>query len=88
MIRTIYTNIFNKEPNEILINRIEDDYYAPCTIAKVFSSFYEKNGGNIIDKDMEIEQILIDLANKNIKTNDEIIIEYSKKYQRDHMKNN
>ncbi len=86
MIKTIYNNIFGKEPNEILINKIEDDYYAPCTIAKVFSSFYEKNGGNITNKELEIDQILIDLANKNIKTNDEIIIEYSKKYQRDHMK--
>jgi hypothetical protein len=76
----IYKNIFKKDINEILLNKIEDDYYAPCTVVKVFSSLYEKYGGKMEGKDNEIEQLLIDLGNKDIKTNDKIIIEYSEKY--------
>jgi hypothetical protein len=84
MISQIYTNIFKTEPRQDLIENIEENYYAPCTIAKAFSSFYESNGGNIEGKQEKIDMILSDLANKTIKTNDQIIIEYSKKYQRDH----
>lgn len=86
MISQIYKNIFKTEPRQDLIENIEENYYAPCTIAKAFSSFYESNGGNIEGKQDKIDMILSDLANKTIKTNDQIIIEYSKKYQRDHPK--
>jgi len=84
MIATIYKNIFGKEIDMEKLDKIENDYYAPCTIAKVFSSFYEKNGGKIENKQNEIDMLLVDLANKTVRTNDEIIVEYSKRYQRDH----
>lgn len=84
MIGTIYKNIFGKDINADKLSLIENDYYAPCTIAKVFSSFYEKNGGKVDGKQNEIDALLDDLANKTIKTNDEIIVEYSERYQRDH----
>jgi len=84
MIATIYKNIFGTEADEEKINTIDNDYYAPCTIAKVFSSFYEKNGGKIENKRDNIDMLLVDLANKTVRTNDEIIVEYSKRYQRDH----
>lgn len=87
MIATIYKNIFGTEIDMEKLNKIENDYYAPCTIAKVFSSFYEKNGGKIENKQDEIDMLLVDLANKTVRTNDEIIVEYSKRYQRDHPNN-
>ena len=87
MIATIYKNIFGKEIDMMKLDKIENDYYAPCTIAKVFSSFYEKNGGKIENKQNEIDMLLVDLANKTVRTNDEIIVEYSKRYQRDHPNN-
>ncbi len=84
MIATIYKNIFGMEIDMDKLDKIENDYYAPCTIAKVFSSFYEKNGGKIENKQNDIDMLLVDLANKTVRTNDEIIVEYSKRYQRDH----
>ena len=84
MIATIYKNIFGAMPDEEKIERIDNDYYAPCTIAKVFSSFYEKNGGKIENKQDMINMLLVDLANKTVRTNDKIIVEYSERYQRDH----
>jgi hypothetical protein len=87
MIATIYKNIFGKEIDMMKLAKIENDYYAPCTIAKVFSSFYEKNGGKIENKQDDIDMLLVDLANKTVRTNDEIIVEYSKRYQRDHPNN-
>lgn len=76
MIRGIYRNIFNTEPNMDLIRMIKEDYYAPCVISQQFISFLETNGGNINEKQKEINKILLDLANDNIKTNQEKIIEY------------
>ena len=87
MIATIYKNIFGMEIDMEKLDKIENDYYAPCTIAKVFSSFYEKNGGKIENKQDMIDMLLADLANKTVRTNDEIIVEYSKRYQRDHPNN-
>lgn len=76
MIKGIYKNIFNLEPNMELIKMIKEDYYAPCVISQQFISFLETNGGNIEGKQKEINKILLDLANDNIKTNQEKIIEY------------
>ena len=87
MISDLYKSIINKTPDESIIKDIPEDYYAPCTIAKVFSSFYEKNGGKIENKQDMIDILLADLANKTVRTNDEIIVEYSKRYQRDHPNN-
>lgn len=84
MVAQLYNNIFGSVPKQELVDNIEEKYYAPCTIAKVFSSFFEKNGGQVMDKQDAIDQILVDLANKKIKTNEEIITEYSKRYQRDY----
>lgn len=76
MISGIYRNIFNSEPNMDLIRMIKEDYYAPCVISQQFISFLETNGGNINGRQKEIDKILLDLANDNIKTNQEKIIEY------------
>jgi len=76
MIRGIYKNIFNSEPNMELIRMIPEDYYAPCVISQNFISFLETNSGNIQEKQKEIDKILLDLANNNIKTNQNKIIEY------------
>jgi hypothetical protein len=76
MIKGIYQNIFNSEPNMDLINMIKEDYFAPCVISQQFISFLETNGGNIDGKQKEIDKILLDLANDNIKTNQEKIMEY------------
>ena len=76
MISGIYRNIFNSEPDMDLIRMIKEDYYAPCVISQQFISFLETNGGNINGKQKEIDKILLDLANDNIKTNQEKIIEY------------
>lgn len=84
MIATIYKNIFGMDIDTERLEKIDNDYYAPCTIAKVFSSFYEKNGGKIENKQDEINMLLYDLANKTVRTNDEILVEYSQRYQRDH----
>jgi len=74
MIATIYKNIFGMEIDMEKLDKIENDYYAPCTIAKVFSSFYEKNGGKIDNKQDEIDMILADLANKTVRTNVRVVI--------------
>ena len=81
MIRDLYKNIFSLQPNEDLIKNIEEEYYAPCTISKQFVSFYEKNGGNIKDKEKELENLLVDLAQKKIETNHELIAKYSHNYK-------
>jgi SpoVK/Ycf46/Vps4 family AAA+-type ATPase len=80
MIYDLYKNIFGKEPHIDLINKIDDDYYAPCTISKQFISFYEKNGGNIENKDEELNGILQNLIDKRIETNRELILNYSQNY--------
>ncbi len=80
MIRDLYCNIFNDKPDEEKILKIEEDYYAPCTISKHFVSFYEKNGGNISDKKEELNKLLEDLINKNLETNRELIVNYSRTY--------
>ncbi len=76
MIRGIYLNIFGREPNMKLIQMIKEDHYAPCVISQQFISFLETHGGDIKDKQKEIDKILLDLANNDIKTNKEKIIEY------------
>jgi hypothetical protein len=82
MIRGLYKSIFNKDPQEKLILDIEENFYAPCTISKQFVSFYEKNGGNINDKDEELNKLLEDLIFKRIQTNRELIMNYSKSYNK------
>ncbi len=76
MITGIYKSIFNNEPETKLIKMIPEDYYAPCVIAQQFISFFEKYGGNIQNKTDEIEQILINLAKKEIETNQDKIVSY------------
>lgn len=76
MIKGIYQNIFNSEPNMELIRMIKENYYAPCVISQQFISFLETNGGFINGKQKEIDKILLDLANDNIKTNKDKIVEY------------
>lgn len=80
MIYDLYKNIFNKEPSPKLIEQIDDDYYAPCTISKQFISFYEKNGGKIENKDEELNNLLQNLIDKRIETNRELISNYSRNY--------
>ncbi len=76
MIAGIYKNIFHKDPNMTLIKMIREDYYAPCVIAQQFITLYEKYGGKIDDKQSEIENILVNLANNKIETNQDKIISY------------
>ncbi len=76
MIAGIYKSIFHKEPNIDLIKMIREDFYAPCVISQQFISFYEKYGGNIDDKQTEIDNILVNLANNKIETNQDKIISY------------
>ena len=78
MITGIYKNIFHEEPNMKLIKKITENKYAPCVISQQFISLFEKYGGNIKGKQKEIDNILIDLANDNIKTNQDKIISYIK----------
>lgn len=80
MIYDLYTNIFGKEPHSELIEQIDDDYYAPCTISKQFISFYEKNGGKIENKEVELNSLLQSLIDKKIETNRELISNYSRNY--------
>ena len=80
MIRDLYKNIFGIEPDLEKINQIEEDYYAPCTISKQFVSYFEKNGGIITGKEDELNKLLDDLINKNIETNKELIVNYSRMY--------
>ena len=78
MIIGIYKNIFHDEPNMKLIKRISENKYAPCVISQQFISIFEKYGGNIKGKQKEIDNILLDLANDNIRTNQDKIITYIK----------
>jgi hypothetical protein len=80
MIRDLYINILKKKPHMDLINKIEENYYAPCTISKQFISFYEKNGGNLKDKDYEIRILLQNLIDKKVETNKDLIFNYSRNY--------
>jgi hypothetical protein len=80
MIRGLYKSIFNKDPIEKLILDIDENFFAPCTISKHFVSFYEKNGGNIDDKEEELNKLLEDLIFKRIQTNRDLIMNYSKSY--------
>jgi hypothetical protein len=76
MISGIYKSIFKNEPDSKLIKMIPEDYYAPCVVAQQFISFFEKYGGHIQNKSDEIEQILINLAKKEIETNQDKIVSY------------
>ena len=76
MITELYVNIFKKRPNTDIIQKIPIDKYAPCLIAQQFISLFEKYGGNIDDREKDIEKILIDLAENNIETNLNIISSY------------
>lgn len=78
MIKELFIKIFNYEPDQQLIDKIPENKYAPCVITQQFISYYERNAGNISDKKLEINNILKNLADGNIYTNDEIISEYSK----------
>lgn len=78
MISGIYKSIFKNEPDSKLIKMIPEDYYAPCVVAQQFISFFEKYGGHIQNKSDEIEQILINLAKKEIETNQDKIVSYIK----------
>ena len=78
MISGIYKSIFNNNPDTKLIKMIQEDYYAPCVVAQQFISFFEKYGGNIQNKTDEIEKILINLAKKEIETNQDKIVSYIK----------
>jgi hypothetical protein len=80
MISDLYKSIIGLFPDESIIKEIPEDYYAPCTISKHFVSFYEKNGGNINNKEKELRELLDDLVLKRIQTNKEVIMNYSKEY--------
>jgi len=81
MIEELYYNIFKMEPNKALIKKIPEDFYAPCVIAQQFIELYERYSKIINNKQKEIEQILIDLANNNIKTSQDKIKDYLKKLE-------
>ena len=68
MIEELYYNIFKMEPNKDLINKIPEDFYAPCVIAQQFIELYERYSKIITQKQKDIDQILIDLALNHIKT--------------------
>lgn len=78
MITGIYKNIFNMDPEQELINKIPEDLYAPCVVSQQFISIFEKYGGDIKDKQEEINKILQNLAENNIETNQDKIISYIK----------
>jgi hypothetical protein len=80
MIRDLYKKIFDIDPDFEKIKQIEEDFYAPCTISKQFVSYFEKNGGNITGKEEELNKLLDDLINKNLETNRELIVNYSRIY--------
>lgn len=81
MIKELYFNIFKMEPNMDLIKKIPEDFYAPCVIAQQFIELYERYSKIITQKQREIEQILIDLANHRIKTSQDKIKDYLKKLE-------
>jgi len=78
MIVGIYKNIFNQEPDIKLIKNIPIDKYAPCMISQQFISLFEKYGGKVDGKQKEINNILINLAQDNIETNQDKIMLYIK----------
>jgi hypothetical protein len=78
MIAGIYKNIFNQLPDMKLIKNIPIDKYAPCMISQQFISLFEKYGGKIEGKQKEINNILINLAQDNIETNQDKIMTYIK----------
>lgn len=78
MIKGIYKNIFNRDPDEELIKKIPEDLYAPCVISQQFITLFEKYGGSVEDKQDEINKILQDLADNTIETNQDKIISYIK----------
>jgi hypothetical protein len=81
MIKELYYNIFKMEPNMDLIKMIPEDFYAPCVIAQQFIELYERYSKNIVHKQKDIDQILIDLANQKIKTSQDKIKDYLKKLE-------
>ena len=81
MIKELYYNIFKIEPNMDLIKKIPEDLYAPCVIAQQFIELYERYSKNITQKQKDIEQILINLANNQIKTSQDKIKDYLKKLE-------
>jgi hypothetical protein len=81
MIKELYYNIFKMAPNMDLIKKIPEDFYAPCVIAQQFIELYERYSKIITQKQKDIEQILIDLANHRIKTSQDKIKDYLKKLE-------
>lgn len=81
MIKELYSNIFKLEPDMDLINKIKEDYYAPCEIVQQFIEIYEKYSKNIASKQKEIDKVLIDLAEQKIKTSRYKIKKYLKKLE-------
>ena len=81
MIKELYYNIFKMEPKMELIEKIPEDFYAPCVIAQQFIELYEKYSKIITQKQKEIDSILIDLANHRIKTSQDKIKDYLKKLE-------
>ena len=80
MIKELFTRIFGYEPDSTLIDKIPEDYYAPCVISQQFTNFVEQNAGDISsdEKKKEINNILKDLIDGKIQTNKDIIEEYKK----------
>jgi len=86
MIFGIYEKIFGKLPNMDIIKKIPEDYYSPCVVAQQFISFFEKYGGNINEKEDELNEIMINFANGKIETNQTKILSYIetlKKYNKE-----
>jgi hypothetical protein len=81
MIEELYFNIFKMNPDMNLIKNIPEDFYAPCVIAQQFIELYERYSKIIQQKQKEIDQILIDLANQKIKTSQDKIKDYLKKLE-------
>ncbi len=81
MIEELYFNIFKTRPDMELINNIPEDFYAPCVIAQQFIELYERYSKVINNKQKEIDQILIDLAQQKIKTSQDKIKDYLKKLE-------
>lgn len=89
MIRNIYKNIFGRDPDNTLIEKIKEDEYAPCTIVQQFMSFVETHGGKVgDDKQKDIDNILKSLADNNIKTNQAKLLDYIKQLERYNCKTN
>jgi SpoVK/Ycf46/Vps4 family AAA+-type ATPase len=76
MIAGIYESIFGIKPDMDIIKLIREDYYAPCVVAQQFISVYEKYGGNITNKQAEIDNILKNMISGTIETNQDKILSY------------